>query len=386
MSLETLLAQADNRHEGGGPMHVAKDRGNSCIVWDFTLACYGPLSARYITPEEIADLMRSDTLNWGFQQEESNDTKYVHYQGRLRLNRGDKKRLSELKNGIFGDYPWVHLSPTSANAANQRNFYTYVTKLDTRIDGPWSDKIEEDEEEAELPDDWPRYAPYPFQQAIINMWIEHMADDRVINVLVDPLTSQGKSTTLKLAITQGLKHFLIVEAMYAANPRELLLTIASYYKGLKAKKETRHVVKTVASVLIVDMPKGKKNKQELYNVLERAKSGVLVESRYETTQIIYKIPHIWVFTNELPMNGFLSPNRWKLWGITNDKELRPLHELQKPPPKMVDMPVPATPATSTTDVDTPQMELQWDLNSPGTTSLLGEDLPELDLYDIFDGF
>lgn len=75
----------------------------------------------------------------------------------------------------------------------------YVTKLDSRVAGPWSDK----DEISELPDDWldGLVEPCPFQQSILDL-MKQKPDRRVVNLLYDPKGNTGKSEIYSFAKSQ----------------------------------------------------------------------------------------------------------------------------------------------------------------------------------------
>lgn len=79
---------------------------------------------------EIKGWCEENCKKWVFQLEKGKSG-YEHYQGRVSLK--EKRRLS----GIIGR-SWsekVHWSITSSNCKG----FSYVMKIDTRLDGPWKD-------------------------------------------------------------------------------------------------------------------------------------------------------------------------------------------------------------------------------------------------------
>jgi hypothetical protein len=58
-----------------------------------------------------------------------------------------------------------------------------------------------------------------------------------------------------------------------------------------------------------------------YSAIETVKDGYAYDDRYNFTEKIFDCPVIWVISNTLPDFSLLSRDRWKLWEITDDKEL-----------------------------------------------------------------
>ena len=106
-----------------------------CAVWDWTL------SAKEGTDDErsanvVVDVIKQLFKKWAFQKERG-ESGYLHYQGRGSLWK--KKRGSELRKLLnalnVGD---MHSTPTVTESISGDAFY--VMKVDTRVEGPWTDK------------------------------------------------------------------------------------------------------------------------------------------------------------------------------------------------------------------------------------------------------
>ena len=192
---------SDDESIGSSASGRRGNQGVQLVVWDFTLAkTNGDMT---VESNELKEKLMNTCQAWGFQLEEATTTKYLHYQGRMRLK--ERKRLHEVKE-LLG-YEWIHLSKTSTNGAKKDNFYTYVTKEATRVDGPWSDKIEE---EAELPDDWidEETEMRPFQKTIFKS-MSGEADRRQVNVVIDHVGNRGKSTLYEYIVRKGIQVFRV---------------------------------------------------------------------------------------------------------------------------------------------------------------------------------
>lgn len=257
-------------------------------TYDFTASC------KSIEQVDVVDLLNKHCKKWCFQKEKGADSGFEHFQGRMSLK--TKTRL----NSAIKLFPGWHLSVTSkANADN--NFY--VTKEDTRVDGPWSS---EDENSS-------NYIPrqirdiknlYPWQQTVIDDAAPDKFDTRTINVIVDISGNHGKSI---------LKTWIEVHGIGCALP------YANDYKDLMRAVMDR----PTRRLYIVDMPRAIKKEQlfQFYSGIEDIKNGVAWDDRYHFRQKFFDCPNIWVFTNTVPDFSLLSKDRWRLWGFDADNAL-----------------------------------------------------------------
>jgi hypothetical protein len=123
--------------------------GNQCRGFDFTLPAPPVVSEgegdsvsamqRYTdAAEKITRVLEQHCSQWVFQLERGEQTGYVHFQGRMRLREKGyvPKVLREWPATVL---PGVHLSVTTCRAFTTRNF-DYVTKDETRVQGPWTER------------------------------------------------------------------------------------------------------------------------------------------------------------------------------------------------------------------------------------------------------
>jgi hypothetical protein len=274
-----------------------------CYVYDFTLKA----KDNYIEhKDEIIEVLDEYCKQWTFQYEEGTQTGYKHFQGRLSLK--IKKRKSELAAQLQQEEAThgIHISITNANSADN-DFY--VTKKDTRIDGPWTET-----------DDKPMYIPrqireieklYEWQQTIIDKAKDF--DTRKINVIVDKTGGIGKTTLVGYmrAYKLGCK-----------------IPYVNDYQGLM-----RMVYGLPTSTCyLIDMPRSldKQKLASFYGAIEEIKNGYCWDDRYKFKEKMFDCPNIWIFTNEDPDLTYLTHtgrmNRWNLWTITQDKKLIALEQ------------------------------------------------------------
>ena len=128
------------------------------------------------------------------------------------------------------------------------------------------------------------------------------ADTRKIVFILDEEGCSGKSTYWKHLL---IKHNLELGLLAEANMSQ----IKSALNRMGAKK-----------LYIVDLPrtKSKMGVNDLINVLEQVKSGIVINNMYGQNNTLLIPPcHIIVSGNYLPY-GSLSPDRWKVFKITKE--------------------------------------------------------------------
>jgi len=256
------------------------------ITWDFTL---------FITEEndekEIIDSFLSEhTKRWAYQLEEGEVSGKLHFQGRFSL----KEKLR--KTAIIKLFcKTVCLSPTT-NDNRDNNFY--VTKNETRVQGPWTSED--------------MYIPKQIRNIQLYEWQEHIVNDakvwntRTINVVIDKNGNNGKSI-LKTYI--GV-HQLGRNIPYSNDYRDIM-------RMVMATKKT--------SLYIIDIPRAikKDHLYQFFSGIESIKDGYAYDDRYHFKEEFFDCPNIWIFMNHKPELSYLSNDRWRFWSLEN-KTLTPL--------------------------------------------------------------
>lgn len=258
---------------------------NACCTYDFTA------SAQDWDQDKIKKVLKDHCKAWCFQKEEGTSG-YIHFQGRFSLK--IKKRLSECVKLLNTNW---HLSVTSEE--NRGNTF-YVSKEDTRVDGPWKDT------------DIERYIPrqirevkelYPWQQQVVDdakTW-----DTRHINIIVDTTGNNGKSI---------LKTYIGCHGIGRAIP------FTNDYRDMM-----RMVMDTeTKSLYIIDIPRALRKDQlfQFFSGIESLKDGYAYDDRYSFKEKYFDCPNIWVFMNTKPETEYLSKDRWVFWEIKEQKLLK----------------------------------------------------------------
>lgn len=253
---------------------------NPVFCWDFTLN--GDIEL-----DEVREFCKKIMKKWVFQKEQGEKTGYIHWQGRGSLI--EKSRLPELKWGI-------HWSVTSKT---QVGVWDYVTKDFTRIGKTyrWDDcKIPRQIAEVkEL---------YGWQEKVIEM--SSRWDSRSVNVIIDKEGCKGKSVLVgKMCCDLGIAR----KVPPLSNYKELMCMVMSM---------------PISKCYLIDMPRAlDKNKQEeFYSAIESIKDGHVWDNRYTYKEKWFDSPNVWVFTNVPPNRRLLSQDRWKMFEIDDEGDLK----------------------------------------------------------------
>lgn len=272
-----------------------------CAMYDFRA------NIDWFSNEDIIKWLKANTKMWTFQHEMGDDG-YQHFQGRFSLL---KKRQRHLVLQLFSDQglrPPNFCEPTCNEEFRQTgqrmtDEQFYMTKVDTRIAGPWSDR----DKETYIPWQYQIESLYPWQQSVLDL--SKIRCKRTINVIYDPQGNHGKTTLSMIAM---LKH-----GAFRVPPVNEYIQLM----GILCDYVMTH---GTPSTVFIDMPRAiDKNKLgSLYSAIEECKNGYLFDLRYKFRYQIIDSPAIWVFTNVLPYQNYLSMDRWKFWSV-KDKQLIP---------------------------------------------------------------
>lgn len=263
----------------------------SVCVFDFTLFDDIPYEVIKVALAKICK-------KYTFQQEKGEETGTIHFQGRFSLK--NKKRKCDVIRVCSKDLGWLkfHISITSKE--NRTNDF-YVTKDETRIAGPFSDKeVIEDIP----PDVLEMKTLYPWQQQMCDLL--HEDSNRAIDIVYDPEGCKGKT-----ALTRYMRHYHGAQLIPLLNDAKDIMRIA--YNSITKKG--------IKSIYMIDMPRAvaKDKLQQFFSGIELLKSGYAYDDRYEFNDITFKKPRVCVFTNTYPTMNFMSKDMWNIWKIEDNQ-------------------------------------------------------------------
>lgn len=288
MPLNTLTGISDGSGRSGSFFGMTYPLKNPVAVWDFTLAAGDDWTEarvrEFLTPDRVK--------RWCFQFERGEETGYLHFQGRVSLV---TKRRSP-PTWLVG----AHWSATSVSAKDEE---FYVTKEDTRVAGPWTDR---DPPPPFLDDDVRAvmHTLRPWQQEVLDSF--PVREYRAINILVDATGGIGKSTIKDVARFRGLA---------------TVLTFMTDHKDMMRQAMDKPKV----GGYIIDLPRAvpKTHLNQLFAAIESLKDGYAYDDRYKYREEYFAKPVIWVFSNVRPDATLLSQDRWRFWSVSGDS-LEPL--------------------------------------------------------------
>ena len=265
---------------------------SQCATWDFRA------NEDYFTCDQLLACLPKLGKKYWFQLEKGSSTGYRHWQGRISLH---KKRRKEEVRPIWEQeldkFP-NYFEPTS-KPEHQKGDGFYQMKTDTRLEGPWTDK------------DTPSYVRKRFRNATLKPWQEQIlesssktgSNDREVNVLICETGNIGKSFLVDYADdhNKGIEIPSIVN-----DGKEILQAVTNILMA----KDLRE-----PGLMFLDMPRAM-NKERLNGImtaLETIKRGKVYDFRYKFTEYKFEPPTVWVFTNMMPDQSWLSADRWKFW-------------------------------------------------------------------------
>lgn len=268
-------------------------RESPIFVWDFTCPKEGH------TIDSMREALVDNCKLWAFQVEKGEETGYIHFQGRFSLK--NKARLNSLVK-TFSEFKGIHFSPTSNNVAGKKSkdtTFNYVVKVDTRIEGPWTDRdcMDEVPEDLKVQLDF-----YPFQQSLWDMAGEF--DGRALDNIIDPIGAQGKTYIIRWMDHMG---------------RALELPFSETYRDIGRAAYCLPTAKAYLFDLPRAIPKNKLN--FFYAGLETLKNGKAWDDRHKHRCKKFTPPRVFVFTNTVPNPQYMSLDRWRFWIITKDRRL-----------------------------------------------------------------
>lgn len=239
---------------------------------------------------------------WCFQLEKAPTTDRLHFQGRLNLIK--KERIASLalkfKEGLSSFT--IHLSVESNSGAekNKAGEWTYVTKAETRVDGPWSDK----DAGVYIPKEWNLASLRPWQQAALTAL--HDQTNREILCITDCTGKQGKSALWKHLVAGG-QGFVIPSTL--EQPKDLMRW-ACNMMSCKALDQTHNIIFDLPRAWTMGEGSNKDRWMKIATAIETIKDGMAYDERYSSKQVFFEAPRIMVFCNQAPPTDVFSADRW----------------------------------------------------------------------------
>lgn len=243
--------------------------------------------------------------HWCYQLEKGEETGRLHFQGIISLQ---TKRTKKDCLSVMSPLPEYFEPVSNPNIKGGTELF-YVTKPDTRVEGPWTDK------------DKQQYIPrqyrdlekslYPWQQTIWDA--ADVFEKRTVNLIVDKKGCSGKSTLAALMELHGRG----IDLPPVNDAEKLVQSLADILIAQECINPR---------TIFVDIPRAMKQDKlyGMYTAIEQIKKGKVVDTRYSYKYWWFDAPQVWVFANTVPDFTYLSEDRWKFWSISEEKELTAL--------------------------------------------------------------
>lgn len=253
------------------------------------------INADGLTPETLKTHLNTLCKAWVFQKEQGEQSGYLHYQGRFSLKTKARKNELLSRYAAHGFPAPNYLEPELASGAAA----FYSTKIETRLEGPWSDK------------DVVRFIPdyiqefntlLPWQQYILS---QHTVRNlRKIHWVYDERGNHGKSI---IATHMRLYHNAVVLPP-VNDSKELLQACCCLLRDRNNR--------TPGSIFL-DLPRCL-TKEKLHGFLtaaEQIKTGYVIDMRNHTQEWDFNPPQVWIFSNTQVPTSDLSNDRWITWSF-----------------------------------------------------------------------
>lgn len=253
----------------------AKKQPPPCKHWCFTFNNY--------TKSEIVPIVAEFQLiceKYVFQEEiGENGTK--HLQGYIELI--NKKRLTALKK-INDKIHWEKCN----NIDGSIKYCSDASKRKTYGD-IWVKGINIGYQGEDLPKKL-----YEWQKILRQKLIVNAPDKRTVTWIYDQIGNKGKSTFCKF---MAFHHDAI--CVMGGAKKDILFHIIN-----KTKRE----------IILIDIPRSQRNKIS-FSAIEQLKNGHIFSEKYESKDLMFKPPHIVIFSNFPPDMSQLSEDRWQIMNI-----------------------------------------------------------------------
>lgn len=263
-----------------------------CYCYDFRY------SGESLSFKDVISFMKGIAKKFVFQKEKGDKTGYIHYQGRLSLFK-KRRKMEALK--LFKNKP-NYFEPTT-NKEFIKGEAFYMTKEETRIDGPWTDR----DKPKFVPDHIKDRTPYVWQQMVLDS--ADVYNERQINCIIDPPGGHGKSILAAFVRQAGG-----ITLPPIGDCKDLISAMAD----ILITRQERN-----PKLITVDIPRSINNKRlySLFTAVETIKDGYIQDFRYKFRDWEFNRPNIWILTNDEISTKYLSKDRFVIWRFSDDGSL-----------------------------------------------------------------
>jgi len=213
------------------------------------------------------------------------------------------KDIVELSNKTeLKDCTWRPMSN------NSKGSFQYAMKIDTRVEGPWADDHNWDEEKPRQLKRIKEMAPWQIDiiEKIKKYQEDEEFDDREINVVYSKDGQIGGN-------------ILGCELEW----QKLALEVPYWGDGSKMMSFCAN--RPAMGCYYFDLPRATKKfkLEELYTCIEMIKDGKLKDWKFKGVNKRISSPMVWIKLNDLPDLSLLTKSRWRIWEVNEYGELVP---------------------------------------------------------------
>lgn len=233
--------------------------------------------------------------DYWFQLERGEEKGKLHFQCLIYVK--ERKRNTGVAKDVrayFDEGTIESMNVSATTKTRQKALARYVTKCDTRVDGPWSSKAIKQEYNGE---DLMiiRENPLPMQKMVLDK-MEEEPDDRKVVYIWSEKGNNGKTKLVKYLAFHKLAKCIGVN---------------------NADRLASAVVKSGAErAYFIDIPRtldSKKSLTAVFETIESIKNGMVIDNMYGADNTLFmKSPHVFVFSNRPPPLKMLSADRWEV--------------------------------------------------------------------------
>lgn len=174
---------------------------------------------------------------------------------------------------------------------NWRAAIKYCSKVDTRVDGPWSN-IDGLKWRKTIVDPLFGKALYPWQEKAIKI-LEGTVDPRKVYWFVDTNGAAGKTSLCKhICLRWGNR-----VRYFSGCSRDILFALGSHLENFDCDIALFNLSRQDMNVVS-------------YRSLEILKDGIGFSGKYESCQLVFNSMHVMVFANFFPERSMLTDDRW----------------------------------------------------------------------------
>lgn len=156
--------------------------------------------------------------------------------------------------------------------------------------------------------DWSKWEPRPWQKEIIEI-VSKPVDKRKVYWVYDQVGETGKTELGKF-----LRDTMNEKVLYQGSPgtyRDAATTISNIFLGGWR-----------GDTMIFNLPRSSENNSDLYHTLEAVKDGEMSINKYKGGQCCFDPQTIIVMSNWAPQTQLMSQDRWHIWKMTSNQEMK----------------------------------------------------------------